>query len=167
MIMLNHILVPLDGSTLAESALPEAKRILAANGQITLVSAVEMPQTPLYSFDVPMTIAAASRETIEELFKHMHEYLEKVATDLRLEGYQVHPVTSMGDPATVIMETAQKKHVDAIVICTHGRSGISRWLFGSVTNKVLGGALCPIYVVPNLRKVEPEKPVKTAEPVVS
>jgi nucleotide-binding universal stress UspA family protein len=159
--MLNHILVPLDGSPLAETALPEAKRILAADRHITLVTAVEMPQTPLYSFDVPMTIAAASHENLEDMLKHMRVYLEKVANNLRAEGYQVDVVTSVGEAATVIMETAQKKHVDAIVICTHGRSGISRWVFGSVTHKVLGNAHCPIYIVPNLHKetLQPVQPV--------
>ncbi|MFN8376312.1 MAG: universal stress protein [Anaerolineae bacterium] len=165
--MLNHILVPLDGSALAETALPEAKRILAANGHITLVTAVDMPQVPLYGFDMPMAMVASSRASVEETVNHARTYLENTATELRAQGYQVDVVASMGEAASVIVETAHKNHVDAIVICTHGRSGISRWLFGSVTGKVLGVAHCPIYVVPNLRKEETSQPVVASAAAVS
>ncbi|NWF70574.1 MAG: universal stress protein [Chloroflexi bacterium] len=152
--MLNHVLVPLDGSTLAETALPEAKRILGPNGKITLVTAIDLPQVPLYGFDMPMAMVASSRTSAEETMNHARTYLENAAVELRAAGFQVNVVPHFGEAASVIIETAQKYHVDAIVICTHGRSGLSRWLFGSVTNKVLGAAPCPIYVVPNLRKHE-------------
>jgi nucleotide-binding universal stress UspA family protein len=165
--MLNHVLVPLDGSVLAETAIPEAKRILAVNGHITLVTAVDMPQVPLYGFDMPMALATSSRASVEETVNQAHAYLEKVAAELRQEGFRVNVAASMGEAATVIVETAHKNHVDAIVICTHGRSGISRWLFGSVTGKVLSAAHCPIYVVPNLRKEESTQPALTKMAAVS
>ncbi len=164
--MLNHVLVPLDGSELAETALPEAKRLLAANGRITLVTAIDMPQIPLYGIDVPMSIATPPRNEVEESVRHAHNYLNNIATDLRVEGYDVQIVASMGEAATVIVETAEQKHVDAIVISTHGRSGITRWLLGSVTNKVLDAAPCPIHVVPHLRKQEvPQRVANTAAAV--
>jgi nucleotide-binding universal stress UspA family protein len=151
--MLNHVLIPLDGSLLAEKALDAAQKILGVNATITLVTAVEMPQMPVYGFDLPMALVTASPQTtVEEAVQQVHTYLEKIAADLRTDGYHVHIHVSVGEAAIVIGEVAEKNHVDAIVICTHGRSGISRWLFGSVTNKVLTTAHCPIYVIPNLQQ---------------
>ena len=63
-------------------------------------------------------------------------------------GVEVH----VGEPANVIVETAERLKVDAIVMSTHGRSGLSRWLFGSVTNKVLSANVCPVYVIPSKPK---------------
>ena len=72
-----------------------------------------------------------------------------------------------GDPATVIVETAQKLHVDAIVMSTHGRSGLSRWLFGSVTQKVLAASCCPVFVIPAKVTEESKTPeaVKKTQPL--
>ena len=75
-------------------------------------------------------------------------------------------MVQFGDPASVIVDTAGQLHVDAIVMSTHGRSGISRWIFGSVTNKVLGMAECPVLVVPSenrIRVVPPEKASSAAQ----
>jgi nucleotide-binding universal stress UspA family protein len=160
--MLNHVLIPLDGSSLAETAISAAKQILAVNATITLVTAVDMPPTPVYGIDLPMTFVPASANSIEETIKHARNYLSRIASDLRDEGYHVHIVVSIGEAAIVIGETAERNHVDAIVICTHGRSGIGRWLYGSVTNKVLSTARCPIYVVPNMQKEKASQKALTA-----
>src|SRR5689334_999068 len=160
--MLNHVLIPLDGSSLAETAVEAAQKILAGNATITLVTAVDMPQTPLYGVDMATAMVAASREAVEETSRHARSYLEQIAHDLRTEGYNVHIHVSVGEAAVVIAEVAEKNHVDAIVISTHGRSGISRWLFGSVTNKVLSTAHCPIYVIPNLQQEKAAQKTVTA-----
>jgi nucleotide-binding universal stress UspA family protein len=162
--MLNRALIPLDGSVLAETALTAAKKILGVDATITLITAIEMPQMPVYGFDMPMAMVAAPQTTVEDAIKQAHIYLEKIAGDLRTEGYHIHIHVSVGEAAIVIAEVAEKNQVDAIVICTHGRSGINRWLFGSVTNKVLSTAHCPIYVVPNLQqeKAPQERNVATS-----
>jgi nucleotide-binding universal stress UspA family protein len=165
--MLNHVLVPLDGSLLAETAIEAAQKILGVNATITLVTAVDMPQTPLYGLDMPMAMVAASGEAVEETIRQAHTYLERIAGDLRTEGYHTHIHVSVGEAAVVIAEVAEKNHVDAIVISTHGRSGISRWLFGSVTNKVLSVAHCPIYVIPNLQHEKAPQPKVVAASSVS
>ena len=149
---MKHVLVPLDGSLLGESALAQAKEVLDANGTLTLVSAVELPQIPLYGYDLVGVSAAPSYEaSLEEVVTRARTYLEKVAEWLRTSGYTVDTLVQFSEPASLIVDTACERKVDAIVMSTHGRSGISRWLFGSVTSKVLTLATCPVLVVPNER----------------
>lgn len=162
--MLNHVLVPLDGSPLAEDALKHALDILSPQGKITLVSAVEAQDMLIYGYYPAVT--APDYESIKnEMLPYAKHYIEGVAKDLVKEGYTVRQEVKLGDAATVITDMAEKLHVDAIVMSTHGRSGISRFLFGSVTNKVLEAKVCPVFVVPSKNTVRVEKPVKAAEPV--
>jgi nucleotide-binding universal stress UspA family protein len=160
--MLDHVLVPLDGSDLGEEALVEAKRIIGSKSQITLVTAVDMPEIPLYGFDlVGVNDAPSYQVALEEAITRAREYLQGVVRGLELEGIQTKIVVQFGEPAAVIVETAQELKVDAIVMATHGRSGVSRWLFGSVTSKVLAIAACPVFVIPSMRKqllLEMDKP---------
>lgn len=153
--MINHVLIPLDGSQLAEKTLDAAKQVLKPQGRITLVSAVQHPQPPLY----PYPAADIVRE-IQEDIEHMEhaspetrEYLERIAKNLTLNGYSVEIEVVGGEPSEVIVERAETLRVDMIVMSTHGRSGLDRLLFGSVTNRVLGAAYCPVLVVPNRERV--------------
>jgi len=145
--MLGHILIPLDGSLLAQDAIEPAKQILKAQGKFTLVSIVEIPVN--WEFGIaPEVILEQSKNSTARLFSQAKVYLEKLAMNLRAEDFLVDTVVQYGEAATVIVETAADRKVDAIAMSTHGRSGISRWLFGSVTNKVLGAAPCPVFVIP-------------------
>jgi nucleotide-binding universal stress UspA family protein len=145
--MLKHVMLPLDGSQLAEAALPYALNVLEPEGEITLVSAVEVPYVPAYVY-FPGTLPEAYETQTEELIPYAKRYLEKQAEELEKQGFQVNIVIEIGEPAQVITEAAVKKHVEAIVMSTHGRSGLSRWLLGSVTQKVLSAKTCPVLVVP-------------------
>jgi nucleotide-binding universal stress UspA family protein len=148
--MLAHILVPLDGSMLGEQALKYARQVVSPESQITLITAVELPEIPLYGFDlVGASTSPSYQATLEEILEQAKAYLQKTCEELQAEGFQVKYVVQFGEPASVIVDTAVQLHVDAIVMSTHGRSGISRWIFGSVTNKVLGSAECPVLVVPS------------------
>lgn len=146
--MLKHVLVPLDGSKLAEEALPHAVNIVAPDGKITLLSAVDVPEVPIYGYYPPATVPDY-QSTVEDLLPQAKHYLEQVAATLELPELTVCLEAEIGEPAQVIAETASRLKVDAIVMSTHGRSGLSRWLFGSVTNKVLGTRCCPVYVIPS------------------
>jgi len=79
-------------------------------------------------------------------------YLEGIARRIQKNDLTVAIDVQIGEPADVIIAAAEKYHVEAIVMSTHGRSGFSRWLFGSVTNKVLAAKPCPVYVVPSKEK---------------
>lgn len=151
--MLKHILIPLDGSQLAEQALEYGLRILEPNGRLTLVSAVEVPEVPVYGFYPPAT-TTDFKTTQNDLLPYARHYLDSIAQDLIQRGYVVDFEAHVGDPAGVITEVAQRQHIDAIVMSTHGRSGISRWLFGSVTQKILSARLCPVFVIPSGVTVE-------------
>jgi nucleotide-binding universal stress UspA family protein len=145
--MLDHILIPLDGSVLAEEAISPTKQILKANGRITLLSVVEVP-TSWESGMAPVLMLEESKSVTDRLMARAKAYLEGVAENLRAENFTVSTNAQYGVPATIIVDTALAQKVDAISMSTHGRSGFSRWLFGSVTSKVLSTAPCPVFVIP-------------------
>jgi nucleotide-binding universal stress UspA family protein len=161
--MLSHILVPLDGSMLAEMALEHARRLVAPNGKITLVTVVQAPEFPVYDFYPSPSPSIKSYETaLHDALPRAKEYLERVAHDLEEEMHlQTAIEVEAGDAATVIVDLGLRLHVDAIVMSTHGRSGFSRWIFGSVTQKVLGVTPCPVFVVPG--RIEQERKSRTQE----
>lgn len=148
--MLNHILIPLDGSQLAESALEEAKRITAPGAQITLVTIIQSLNTPIYGYELTSALASSYETALEEAVGHARGYLSDMATVLRRQGYEVRTLAEFGDdPATIIAEKAHSLQVDAIVMSTHGRSGLSRLLLGSVAGKLLSLATCPVFIIPS------------------
>lgn len=150
--MLNHVLVPLDGSDLAQEAIEPAKQLIRPNGKITLVMAIDVPQSWDYGIH-PTIVFEESRKIVDELKPQAKAYLEQIAANLLIEDFQVDTVAELGEAAMVILETAANRKVDVIAMSTHGRSGFSRWLFGSVTGKVLSASPCPVFVIPNKRYV--------------
>jgi len=158
--MLNHLLVPLDGSPLAEEALSYVNQLLRPGGRLTLVMAVDLSGMLAYDMypitgiraDVPQ---GQTMYGADKLVAQARTYAEKIAKD-RFQ-YEVHIVVETGEPATLILKAAQETHAETIVMSTHGRSGFSRWLLGSVTNRVLSAATCPVFVIPNMhRQTQPE-----------
>jgi nucleotide-binding universal stress UspA family protein len=146
--MLDHILIPLDGSKLAEEAVAYGKQILPKGGKITLITALHVSESWMYGVD-PLVVSAEYRRSIDQMEQSAKAYLQRIAVGLEADGFQVATLLEYGPPAPVILNYAIDANVDAIVMSTHGRSGISRWLFGSVTNKVLSEAPCPVFVVPS------------------
>jgi len=146
--MFKHILIPLDGSLLAKKALDVATRMLDSSCEITLVTAVEDSEILNYPGS-PMSLNPEYYPTLEALESNGKRYLEEVADSLRKQGYRVNVVVEVGDAADCVIHTAFKREVEAIVMSTHGRSGVSRLLFGSVTGRVLRRATCPVLVVPS------------------
>ena len=157
--MLKHILVPLDGSELAEEAVEYAKGAVCSGGKITLLTVVDVPDLPVYYY-YPAPLVAQEKDYANlshDLADQAQEYLSRIAKKLQDEGLTVDLDVQIGDAATVITDRAHELGVDAICISTHGRSGIERWLFGSVTNKVLSSATCPVLVVPGKKMLEKRK----------
>lgn len=167
--MLKHILVPLDGSLLSEMALDYARDIVAVDGKVTLVSVIETPLDYDYTLvDIPLTVVTArayDEKAYSNTYQRVQEYLNGKAKELSAEGFEVHCVVETGEPATVITDVASRNHVGAIVMTTHGRTGISRWLFGSVTQKVISAMPCPVFVVPGRVTQKAEEPEVVLEPV--
>lgn len=157
--MFQHILVPLDGSLLAEEALPFATRILKRGGKLTLLSVIQTPLPPVYEAFSYYGLTSARADAVnsfgtnpQTINREVQGYLDRLADKLQ-EAHPIHVETQVdvGEPASVIAETAEQGDVDAIVMSTHGRSGVSRWLFGSVTQRVLEARPCPVLVVPSKR----------------
>ena len=163
--MLKHILVPLDGSELAESSLRYAKQIVAPGGRVTLLSVVDVPEAQYYTlYEVPMVTQPESYEKLVHNVKDSaRQYLNAIVDNLFYDQISADTITEMGDPASVIVDQAQKLSVDAVVMSTHGRTGLSRWLFGSVTQKVLEAMPCPVFVVPGAMKEKNDQPVTQFE----
>lgn len=148
--MLSKILVTLDGSDLSEQAITYAKKVVGPTTEVTLLTVVDVPEFPIYTV-YPMPLVAPEPDysvALEDMIKNANEYLEGIANHLRLSGYQVKTVVKCGEPAISIIEEAQALGIETIVMSTHGRSGLSKWLFGSVTQKVLSAMPCPVIVVP-------------------
>jgi len=147
--MLNKVLIPLDGSELSERAIAYGRQIIAEVGQIILLSVIDIPERVPMAFYPAMAPVAADDSLIEGRFvPQAEDYLNEQADKLRNAGLDVIVVTVVDDPASAIIRVAEEYDVDAIVMSTHGRSGLSRWLFGSVTSKVLSVVAVPVFVVP-------------------
>lgn len=129
--MFSHILVPLDGSALAECVLPHVKSLApVANARVTLIHVLEHPD---YRNGSP---------PIDPLGWHMlkqesQRYLEEKVDQLKKDGLDASPVLLEGKSAKVIIEFARTNDVDLIVLSTHGRTGLSGWNVSSVVQKVL------------------------------
>lgn len=150
--MLKHVLVPLDGSELSEVALEYARRVVMPDGKITLLSVVDLPATQSYFlYDMPITVVPDGFDTSDQARKihdYTGDYLARKVGFLQEEGFTADYLVETGFPENAIVELAKLRHVDAIVMSTHGRSGISRLLFGSVTQRVLNAMPCPVMVIP-------------------
>ncbi len=130
--MINHILVPLDGSTLAECVLPHVSAIApVANARVTLVHVMERLQDGS---------AGSAVDPVEwHLRKQNSEkYLEQVAGRLKDAGLMgVEQTILEGNPANSVVDFARSNNVDLIVLSTHGQSGLSGWNVSSVVQKVM------------------------------
>lgn len=130
--MFTTIMVPLDGSPLAERSLPYAEMLArASGGTLALVRAVTAGIT-------------GSRVTV------IHEalaYLERIAADLRSRGLTVQTSAPYGQPASGVVAMAGQLGADLIVLATHGRSGMSHLAYGSVAEEILTRARAPILLI--------------------
>ena len=129
--MINHILVPLDGSALAECVLPHVMAMAGVtNARVTLSHVMEYEH---------MRGGTPGVDPVNwHLRKHKSEkYLEQIADQLQKSGLKVEHVVLEGNPAEGIIEFARNNNVDLIVLSTHGLSGLSGWNVSSVVQKIL------------------------------
>lgn len=146
--MYTHILVPLDGSELAEQVLPHAKMLAAVNPHthITLLRAIP-PIYPIIPEYGTMPLPPTDEAAMATIHQDAQSYLNTIANTLQSEGYHTNIVVSNFPAAEAIVEYADNNDVKLIAIASHGRGGISQWVFGSVTHKVLHGTKIPVLVV--------------------
>ena len=140
--MYQKILVPLDGSELAECVLPHARAIASGCNVAELVLLQIVEPVPSWAAE-GIDINALENANLMAA----REYLPKIQSQLEPEGFKVSSEVLEGKAAETIIEFAQQNAVDIIAIATHGRSGVSRWVFGSVADKVLRSTHIPVLVV--------------------
>ena len=147
--LIRKILVPLDGSSLGETAVTQAEAMAKTLGaEIIFLLALEPPR-PLAG-EGPSAARKLHLRLKEEVYlrKDMAlEYLDKAGRPLRERGLRVSHEVLSGSAAEQIIDFAKKKEVDLIAMSSHGRSGIGRWVFGSVTDKVVHAGDTPVMVV--------------------
>lgn len=140
--MFSKILVPLDGSPLAEKALRHAESLCAAfdsgSGCELILVMVLAPPLLEASPRAAESIAEARREERQSA----QDYLDGLSPG---QPARVHLVE--GSAGEQILEVAEKEEVDLIVMTSHGKSGLERWIFGSTAERVLRYAPCPVMVV--------------------
>ena len=130
----SKIMIPLDGSELAELALPYAHILAQA-----------------FAAEVDL-VGVAEGGFSDRLLK---TYLDRLAQDWQGEGLKVRGVVQQGHPAEAIITYAEDNAMELVAMCTHGRSGVSRWVVGSVADKVLLGCRAPLLLVtPRVKPAE-------------
>jgi len=144
--MYQKIMVPLDGSKLAECVLPHLETVArgCAVPDIVLVRVVP-PASPTvgdYALD-----PAQVRRIDEENKTVAEEYLHNTAKQLAVGESRVSTQVLIGREAESLADFATKNGFDLIIIATHGRSGVSRWVWGSVADRVLRSACVPVLMV--------------------
>lgn len=138
-----HILIPLDGSDLAEQVL-EYVRVLGKTMQAdyTLLRVIELMLPVGYSPEYSIPI---DPQLINLLQIDAQTYLDKITDRLRAQSLQVQTkIVFNHQPAVAILEEASRQGMDLIAMATHGRGGLTRFLIGSVADKVLRGASMPV-----------------------
>jgi nucleotide-binding universal stress UspA family protein len=140
---LKHLLAPLDGSQLAEQALPYAEH-LARSGpaEVTLLYVEPAQEVATLSRNPRASLREANRKDVEV-------YLDSIKSGLAGAGVQVQTKTRIGHPAEQITDEAEEESVDLIVISSHGRTGLARWALGSVADQVLHASPVPVLVIPS------------------
>ena len=149
--MREKILVPLDGSKVGEAALPYVEDLILKFLPEPKVEVTLMQVLSSLSHYVVAGEASArvpyTEEEIEEMKKQAVSYLENAGENLRKKGATTTTRVEGGHAAEEIIKAADDIDVDIIAMSTHGRSGLSRWAFGSVTDRVLRGGHKPVLVV--------------------
>lgn len=143
--MFKKILVPLDSSSMAEAALPLARSLAECFGAELIVLHVNTPLAMQYYAPEMLATVAELEQTARV---EANTYLHHTAANLMDRGIKASAVLKDDvTAANAILDYADHNSVDLIAMSTHGRSGIGRWLLGSVADKVVHGAKVPVLLV--------------------
>lgn len=144
--LFKRILVPLDGSELGATALPYAELLGQALGaELVLFQVLEPMRLPLSDSEVTVPYSESAPE--ESKRADSSAYLNSVANRFKKWGLKVSSIVVSGSPANQIIDYAKANSIDLIAMSSHGRTGIGRWVYGSVTDKVLHAGDTPVLVI--------------------
>jgi nucleotide-binding universal stress UspA family protein len=151
--MYKKILVPLDGSELAECVFPHVQTVVKGCQvpEVIFIRVVETALMPSSTTDLGTVYTRADAEKTQKMVNTQNKadaeaYLEGII-GRHSYGASNKSVVVMGKPAETVAEYAEKNDIDLIVIATHGRSGVSRWVWGATADKILRSACVPMLMV--------------------
>jgi nucleotide-binding universal stress UspA family protein len=144
--MYQKVIVPLDGSRWSESAIPRAAEIARVHDAEVILLHVYQPKSGDYAGQWAL---AGQQEIADQTVEQAQEELFALRNRLRYEGLRAREVMLRGgNPAQAICDFVESEEgISMIVMSTHGRTGIARWLMGSVAQSVLKNARCPVTLV--------------------
>jgi len=136
--LFERILIPLDGSPVSEAVLSQVERIVRrTDSELVLLRAAPKGVYP-YA-DLPVTL--------EREVEEAKAYVQQIASRLSEQGARARGIVRDGSPAGAILDLAQQENITLIAMATHGRTGLSRWVFGSVAEKVLRASPVPLLLL--------------------
>ena len=141
--MYRKILVPLDGSKVAEGVLPHAKALAYSEGSELILLTVGANPAVDFAFSDP----GLAQSAISEQEEHSKKYIAEVEQQLHAAGFKTSTVLRVGSVAEVILGVAEELDVDCIAMSTHGRTGPARWLLGSIAEQVVHNSKVPVLLI--------------------
>jgi nucleotide-binding universal stress UspA family protein len=146
MMDLKRILVPLDGSSLAEKALPMAITLAQKSGsQIILVRVLKFFMTVRGGYQE--VFPSERLEVFNDIYQEAERYLQTQQAELQRQGIETHILLCPASPDKDVVDIIVAQNVDLIVMATHGRGGLARWASGSVADEVVRHGHCPVLLI--------------------
>jgi nucleotide-binding universal stress UspA family protein len=141
--MYRKILVPLDGSKVAEGVLPHAKDLAYSQGAELILLTVGANPAMDFAFSDP----GLARSAITEQEERSQKYISEVEDQLKAAGFRTSTILRVGSVAETILGVAEELGVDCIAMSTHGRTGPARWLLGSIAERVVHNSKVPVLMI--------------------
>ena len=149
--MFSRVMVPLDGSKVGEAALPVIERLVDKLAPGTKVEVILIGVITLLRHWVVVGEASAPVSYTDEELRLIKErvaaYLDKTGASLRTKRVNVSTIVRTGNAADEILKAVEETKADLVAMSTHGRSGLRRLAFGSITDKVLRHSPVPVLTV--------------------
>jgi nucleotide-binding universal stress UspA family protein len=142
--MCKRILVPLDGSVIAEQALSHAIGLARFSGAKLILIRILEPFPPVRSMS-----PADIRRVLQQAREWAEEYFERISMDLGEQNVLHETVFLEGRASVMIEQFAEQNDIDLILLSSRGRTGLTRWLIGSVAERVVRGAKIPVLLMPS------------------
>jgi nucleotide-binding universal stress UspA family protein len=141
--MYRKILVPLDGSKVAEGVLPHAKLLAYSEGAELILLTVSANPALDFVFSDP----GLAQSAIQEQEDRSQKYIAGIENELKSAGFRTSTLLRVGSVADVILGVAEELQVDVIAMSTHGRTGPARWLLGSIAERVVHNSKIPVLLI--------------------
>ena len=149
--MFSKVLVPLDGSKVGEAAFPVIEQLVDKMAPKSQVEVILLGVITLLRHWVVVGEASApvsyTEEEMELIRKRVTDYLETIGASMKKRGVVISTMVRTGNASDEILKAAEEIGADLIAMSTHGRSGLRRLAFGSITDKIIRGATVPVLLV--------------------